>query len=100
MSVLRQRGQLAAGALAAVVLGTTSTAALAGLVAEQESAGSVSPQVSECQVPALPGTVVDVDLSDMGSMMGTGSPGEASQTCGPGTGEPMGVVPAPWAGRL
>ncbi|GAA3962317.1 hypothetical protein GCM10023085_51030 [Actinomadura viridis] len=66
---------LAAGAAAALVVGTASMAALAGTMGGQGGGppGSVRPGAASgqgCQVPPLPGAVVKVDLTDMGAMMG------------------------------
>lgn len=46
-----------------------------------------NPATRSCAVPALPGTVVDVNLTDMGSMMGPWGPGMT----GPGIGGPRTV---------
>lgn len=69
----RQRRLLAAGAAAAVVLGAVSTAVVAAIGAGPGSARlDSSTWNGRCDAPALPGAVVDVDLSDMGAMMGRG----------------------------
>ncbi len=78
----RQVGLLAAAAGAAVVLGVASTLVLAalsgvfagpGLSTSGYGVAAASGQAA-CPAPALPGSVVDVRLSDMGAMMG-GGPG-------------------------
>ncbi|MFC5753146.1 hypothetical protein [Actinomadura rugatobispora] len=69
-------GRLAAGTAAALVLGTASTAALAGTLGGRnggppDAARLGAAYSGECRAPALAGSVVNVDLTDMGAMMGT-----------------------------
>ena len=72
-------GLVAAAGLAAVVLGVVSTLALAALSGAfirpgPYPLGSVVGPVASCGVPALPGAVVDVRVTEMGSMMGRPDP--------------------------
>ena len=94
MSIQRLRLVLLIG-LAAIVLGVASTFALAAVGPGTRNAGSGAsikayPYVARpCEVPALPGTVVNVTLTDMpGSMMGPG-------TMGPGMMGPGMIGPGP-----
>ena len=97
MSIQRLRLVLLIG-LAAIVLGVASTFALAAVGLGTRNAGSGAsikayPYVARsCEVPALPGTVVNVTLADMpGSMMGPGTMGPGmmdpgwNRSYGPGT---------------
>ena len=97
MSIQRLRLVLLIG-LAAIVLGVASTFALAAVGPGTRNAGSGAsikayPYVARsCEVPALPGTVVNVTLADMpGSMMGPGTMGPGmmdpgwNRSYGPGT---------------
>ncbi|MFF5262565.1 hypothetical protein ACFY4C_26820 [Actinomadura viridis] len=66
----------AAGAAAALVVGVAALAALAGTMSGQGGGppGSVRSRpasAQECRVPRLAGSVVNVNLTDMGAMMGT-----------------------------
>ncbi|MGH3391972.1 MAG: sulfocyanin-like copper-binding protein [Actinomadura sp.] len=61
---------LAAGTAAAVVLGTATTAVLATVGVLPGPSTSPAPSGARCQVPRLPGAVVDVTLTDMGGMRG------------------------------
>jgi uncharacterized cupredoxin-like copper-binding protein len=90
MSIQRLRLVLLIG-LAAIVLGAASTFALAAVGPGTRNAGSGAsikayPYVARpCEVPALPGTVVNVTLTDMpGSMMGPGMMGPRMIGPGPG----------------
>jgi uncharacterized cupredoxin-like copper-binding protein len=90
MSIQRLRLVLLIG-LAAIVLGVASTFALAAVGPGTRNAGSGAsikayPYVARpCEVPALPGTVVNVTLTDMpGSMMGPGMMGPRMIGPGPG----------------
>lgn len=69
----RRAAATGAGAAVAVVLGTATTAAIAhtGPGPDSVRPDSVA-SIGRCAVPALPGAVVDVGLSDMGAMMGPG----------------------------
>ena len=62
----------AAGATAAIVLGAASTAAIAAATGGPSGSAHLGGADSEagCRVPPLAGATVDVELSDMGAMMG------------------------------
>lgn len=74
-------------AVAAVLLGAASSAAIASVLDAPRSPVT-------CQAPPLPGSVVDVTLTDMGAMMGPGmmGPGMMGGRMGPGM---MRVLVAP-----
>lgn len=78
-------------AIAALVLGVTSTAVLAAAGPVRPHRPYVSAWAS-CEVPALPGTVVNVTLTDMpGTMMGPGRTGSYGPgMMGPGAGSQNG----------
>jgi uncharacterized cupredoxin-like copper-binding protein len=87
--------------LAAVVLGVASTFALAAVGPGARNAGPGAPirpypyVAQSCEVPALPGTVVNVTLTDMpGSMMGPGTMGPGVMM-GPGMMGPGMMGPGP-----
>lgn len=89
----RNLALLAAGAAAAIVLGLVSTALLAPPRGVPRPGPWAGPQTggTRCAAPALPGTRVEVALTDMGSMMG-------GRRGGPMMGGPhgtMGVFAAP-----
>ena len=79
----RERARLVTGvAVAAVVLGVISTLAIAtlsgafprsGPAAVPYPAGAPGAPSTRCEVPALPGTMVDVRVTEMGAMMGAPS---------------------------
>ncbi len=90
MSTQRLRLVLLIG-LAALVLGVASTFAVAAVAPGTRSAGPAAPirpypyAPQSCEVPALPGTVVNVTLTDMpGSMMGPGMMMAPGMMMGPG----------------
>jgi uncharacterized cupredoxin-like copper-binding protein len=74
MSHARLRTGLWIGA-ASLVLGIGTTAAMAGAGAGPGFGGPMPAQPAPCTAPALAGAVVDVTVSDMGSMMGPGMNG-------------------------
>ena len=116
----RERARLVTGvAVAAVVLGVVSTLAIAtlsgafprsGPAAVQYPAGAPWAPSTRCEVPALPGTVVGVRVTEMGAMMGAPSGrgrgmgdwyrdgGDAGQAWPPGMGwMDMTISPTPVA---
>ncbi|MEU2159199.1 hypothetical protein ABZ532_30025 [Streptomyces sp. NPDC019396] len=78
MNADRRRGSwlIVAGAVAALVLGIATTVLLAGTGASRHAVPAAwrAPGV-RCSAPAMPGTVVDVAVSDMGPGMMGGAPG-------------------------
>ena len=96
MSIQRLRLVLLIG-LAAIVLGVASTFALAAVGPGTRNAGSGAsikayPYVARAEPPVLPGTIVNVTLTDMpGTMMGPGTMGPGmmgpgwNRSYGPGT---------------
>ena len=99
MSTQRLRLVLLIG-LAALVLGVASTIALAAAGPGTRGSGPGAPMrpypyaPQSCEVPALPGTVVNVTLTDMpGSMMGPGTMGPGMM--GPGMMGPGMMGPGP-----
>ncbi|OIK25480.1 hypothetical protein [Streptomyces malaysiense] len=78
MNAYRRRGTwpVIAGAVAALVLGIATTMLVAGSGASRHAAPAPwRAQGARCGSPALPGKVVDVTVSDMGSGMTGGTPG-------------------------
>lgn len=95
MTGRRLAGLWTAVAAGAVVLGVGSTLALAAV------GGAFSRPTAlalRCDAPALPGTVVDVTLTDRGAMMGRPDqpepPGAAVSRWWPGMGMRMGAIAA------
>jgi uncharacterized cupredoxin-like copper-binding protein len=83
MSATRRRGVWQFLGAAAVILvltvGSTLTlAAATGGLTTHRASQSTTRQPTSCAVPALPGTAVDVTLSDMSAMMGGGQRGRRS----------------------
>ena len=94
MSHARLRTGLWIGA-ASLVLGIGTTAAMAGAGAGPGFGGPMPAQPAPCTAPALAGAVVDVTVSDMGSMMGPGMNGGMMGRQGPGSNSPgvgMGMI--------
>jgi hypothetical protein len=87
--------------VSALVLGLASTAALALLIGLRNSprtpyySDAPAPPAS-CATPALPGSIVDVTVSDMGGMMGPGMMGPGQY--GPGRMGPGMMGPGPYNG--
>lgn len=70
---------------ASLVLGLATTAGLAAATGGGQAVGGPLPAApSQCNPPALPGSVVDVTFTDMGAMMGPAMNGTGPGMMGPG----------------
>ena len=85
MKSLRPRSILLI-ALAAVVLGVATSTAIAATGPGGLRRVFAPARSAPCAAPALPGTIVDVTLTDMAAMMGPGMMGNMPESSAPSTG--------------